>query len=156
MRLLKYILIPSSIALITMGFAQAEITSVDASVMDNLKATSNTSEEPAASEDSLLVGGMTVFIDEETGEFRQPTAEEAAVLSAAMQRVFSSVAKSAASSAAPQAFAGGAKGVRLGLNQMAFSVATVGTHGKITQECAHGPEQAKTHLHNHVAMPEEK
>lgn len=66
-------------------------------------------------------------------------------------------ARSAATaSITEQTFADGTVGVNLGLSQMMFSVATIGADGRIARECAHGPDQAAAHLHNHVPAQEEK
>lgn len=154
MKLLTRIFIPGAIALMSLGAVQAETAPVDSNAIDSHLAAAGSQSNNAG---SAPLAGMTVFIDEETGEFRAPTAEEAAALSAAMQKLLAPASRSvAAQTASPRKFANGTVGVRLGLSQMAFSTATVGADGKITQSCAHGPEQAMEHLHNHVATAEEK
>ncbi len=109
----------------------------------------------AARDIPVSVAGMTVFVDEESGELRLPTAEEAAVLAEAIERMFGPAARSA-EPFETQSFAGGAVGVDLGLSQLAFSVATVGADGAIDHECARTAEDALAHIHPQIAPREEK
>lgn len=154
MKLLTRMFIPGAIALMSIGAVQAESAPVDSNDIESQIAAARSQSD---NQDSAPLAGMTVFIDEETGEFRAPTAEEAAELSAAMQRMLSPASRSASAETVSQRkLANGAVGARLGASQMVFTVATIGADGKITQSCAHGPEQAKEYLHNHVATAEEK
>lgn len=152
MKVLSRLLIPGAIALISAGGVQADAISTDDVAL------SNEITGPAAqsvTNGSMPVAGMTIFIDEETGNFRAPSAEEAAVFSAELQKVFSP-AEGAAAPQARQASATGAKSVRLDLSQLQFSTVTIGSDGKINQECNHGADQAMAHLHSHVVTAEEK
>ena len=165
MKVLSRLLIPGAIALISAGGVQADAISTDDVAL------SNEITGPAAqsvTNGSMPVAGMTIFIDEETGNFRAPTAEEAALFSAELQKVFSSAEDAAApqevfspaeGAAAPQAArasANGIKRVNLGLSQLQFSTVTIGSDGKVNQECNHDVDKAMAHIHNHVATAEEK
>ena len=154
MRFLTYTLVTSAIALISAGSVQADDSTVNPVSPDRSGAVSS---ENSDADSPAPVAGMTVFIDEETGEFRAPSAAEAAELAAAMQSMLTPGARSAAAATpTEQTFADGTVGVDLGLSQLMFSVATIGADGKIARECAHGPDTAAAHLHNHVPALEEK
>lgn len=155
MKLLKRIIIPSAVALIGVGAVYAESTPIGSDEFESqLAAAKAQSDNP----ESVALHGLTVFIDKETGEFRPPTAEEAAALSAEMNGPLTAADAPAARSTSAQTFrtANGAVGARLDASHMAYTMATVGPDGKITQTCVHGEEEAKEHLHNHVATAEEK
>ena len=108
----------------------------------------------AEGEAPVSVAGMTVFIDQETGELRQPTAEEAAVLSAAVQRLFGG--QRARTAHKQITHKSGAIGVKLGLEHLAFSVATLGDDGELSYDCASSPEAAQRHIHDHTGTLEEE
>jgi len=112
--------------------------------------------QPAEAEGDapVSVAGMTVFIDKETGQLRQPTAEEAAVLSAAVQRLFGG--QRARTTHKQVTHKSGAIGAKLGLEHLAFSVATLGADGELAYDCASSPEAAHTRIHDHAGTPEEK
>lgn len=103
----------------------------------------------------VSIGGMTVFIDRETGALRQPTAEEAAILAKEMRKMFGLGTRVAAT---PKQFAskGGGVAVDLGLSQLDYSVATVNADGQISFSCLDSANDAKDHVHNQVDSPEEK
>lgn len=103
----------------------------------------------------VSIGGMTVFIDRETGELRQPTAKEARALAREMQKMFGSGLRA---TIAPEAIAlkGGGVAVDLGLSQLDYSVATVDADGQVRFECLDSAHDAKAHVHNQIDSPEEK
>lgn len=79
--------------------------------------------------------GMTAFRDPDTGELREPTADEAAAL--ANQSV------QAASEPEPIVSAQGFSGLKLGDDQMTFTVATRSTDGTVSIEHAAGKTEAE-------------
>ncbi len=79
--------------------------------------------------------GMTAFRDPDTGELREPTADEAAAL--AGQNV------QEASVPEPIVSAQGISGLRLGDDQMTFTVATRNSDGTVSIQHAAGKTQAE-------------
>lgn len=144
-RISTWILALAVVALLG-GVAVADETQTNAEPADGLKAGGDT---------PVSVAGMTVFIDEETGELRQPSAEEAAALSEAMRRMF---AASAAPAAAQEERATETGGVALavGPEQLNFSVATVAADGTVRFECLDSAHAAQAHVHGQVETPEER
>lgn len=155
MKLLSKIFLPGAIALICVGTAHAQGSPDSSSDFESQLAAVQAQSD---NQGSVPLAGMTVFIDEETGQFRAPTAEEAAALSAEINKPLNSAAAPAArsDSYAMIRSTNDAIGVRLGASQMVYTMATVGADGKVTQNCFHGSEEATDYLHNHVATAEEK
>lgn len=116
-------------------------------VADDVEPPSELAEDTPASDIPVSVGGMTVWIDAETGQLRQPTAEEAAALSAAMHEMFRAPAAAAAAPAAGFALDGGGVGIDLGLSQLDFSVATVEADGTVAFKCLDSGHEAAAHVH---------
>ena len=119
------------------------------------------SEQNAAAEGDegiVSIAGMTVFKDPETGQFRPPTSEEAAILAEAVGRLFGGSQEAAGSAASnrQESFAEGTVGVKLDLSQLAFSVATVGADGAIEHDCARTAQDALDHLHAPAAPAEDR
>jgi hypothetical protein len=84
--------------------------------------------------------GMRVYVDPQTGQLREPTPEEAAALSAAIQ-----ADESLRTLAGPQQITGvgGAIGYRLDESFSSYSVATVKPDGSVSFECVTGDKAAK-------------
>jgi hypothetical protein len=99
--------------------------------------TGSTSAPAAQSAQAQTSGarGMTAFRDPDTGELREPTADEAAAL--ANQSV------QEASVPEPIVSAQGFSGLRLGDDQMTFTVATRSTDGTIAIQHATGKRAAE-------------
>jgi hypothetical protein len=94
-------------------------------------------KQPAA-QSAPATGGMRVFIDPATGQIRQPEAEDIQSLQPAAPAKLK-----AAAPAAPLSGPGGAVGMRVGDDQMVYSVATKNADGSISFECHKGPEKAR-------------
>lgn len=103
----------------------------------------------------VSVAGMTVFIDKETGELRQPSAEEAAALGQAMQRMMEASAGAAAAQEERATETGGVA-LAVGPEQLNFSVATVAADGTVRFECVDSAHAAEAHVHGQVETPEER
>ncbi|MEM9557510.1 MAG: hypothetical protein AAGC60_24840 [Acidobacteriota bacterium] len=98
-------------------------------------ATADAAVEPAA---ERPVESMQMWVDQETGALRAPTQEEAARLSAALQRMF------AAEKVAPRVRTdkSGMLAVELGTSMMEFSVVRVEEDGTLTRKCVDDAQQA--------------
>lgn len=104
----------------------------------------------------VSVAGMTVFIDEETGELRQPSPEEAAALAEAVRRMFEASAGSAAAAPEEQATKTGGVALAVGAEQLNFSVATVAADGTVRFECLDSAHAAEAHVHGQIETAEER
>jgi hypothetical protein len=102
------------------------------------------------------IAGMTVFIDEETGELRQPSAEEAAALAKAMQKMFGASAGLAPAASAESVTATGGVALEVGPDQLNFSVATVAADGTVRFECLDSAHAAEAHVHGPIETAEDK
>jgi hypothetical protein len=85
--------------------------------------------------------GMRVYIDPQTGQLREPTAEEAAALTAAIE-----ADRGIAAMDEPQAITGtgGVVGVRLNASSESYSLATRNADGTIAMACVTGEKTAQT------------
>ena len=86
---------------------------------------------------------MTAFRDPDTGQLREPTADEAAAL--ANQSV------QTASAPEPIVSAQGIEGLRLGDDQMTFTVATRNADGTVSIQHANGKTQAEQKVRDNAA-----
>ena len=82
--------------------------------------------------------GLQMWIDQETGEMRAPTREEAASLRVGVQKTLGS------EKTQPQlrTFKNGMLAVDLDASMLEFSVVRVEADGSLTQECVDDPKQA--------------
>lgn len=120
------------------GLALLLVVSAAASFAEESAETS----EPATAADNadapLPIMGMQVWIDEETGELRAPTALEASKLSAAIEKMFAGVrAKSA-----PVHHENGMISAEVPYEMLDFSVVRVQTDGSLDFDCVEGPDAA--------------
>lgn len=104
-------------------------------------------------QESVAFAGMTVSIDPETGAFRAPTAEEAAVFAEAMRKMFAGAARAQESGVTER---DGVLSARLGFEHMDFTVAHTGTDGKLHVGCVDDHTAATRLIETRAASPEEK
>lgn len=148
---LTFALVLPALAVLVLGASLA----LAGEVATQADSTAPPTAEPDAEGMPVSVAGMTVWIDPDTGQLRQPTAEEAAALSAAMQRMFAAAERS------PSTFAkttrtDGSVVVNVGLGLLDFSVATVGADGEVAFHCLDSAHSASDHVHDRVETQEEK
>lgn len=110
----------------------------------------------AGSDIPVSVAGMTVFIDEETGELRQPTPKEATALAEAMQKLLGASAGRSAAASAESITGTGGVALAVGPDQLNFSVATVSAEGTVSFSCLDSEHAARAHVHGQVENREER
>lgn len=85
--------------------------------------------------------GMVVVRDAQTGEFRAPTAAEAAALRGA-----ATLQRQAPAQRVESVGPGGGRKVQLGKSALVYSVATRGADGQLQEQCVNGETAAHTAL----------
>lgn len=107
------------------------------------------SETDAELTESLPIYGMQVWIDEETGQMRAPTAAEAAYVANLTRRMFATKAQ-----AAPKAVVheNGMTSVELGTEFLEFSMVRILPDGSLEHECVDHAEHVHSFL-AHSAQP---
>lgn len=97
-------------------------------------------ESPTAS--TAALPAATVFVDKETGKLRAPTAEEQSELAALAKSDLARLRRGPASQAQIIRHANGVSSARVGLDQIEFVVATIGTDGSVQLQHATQAEPA--------------
>ena len=102
---------------------------------DSPEATAAASDAESA---PLVMRGMQLFKDAETGQLRAPTAKEAATLDSQFRKMFSNFEK-----AEPRIFhyKSGTVAIEVPNHLLKFSAAKVDADGNLTMECIQGPQR---------------
>jgi hypothetical protein len=114
-------------------------------------AEAQTADEPQVTEEAsaetgeqtfvpVTFAGMQVFVDQETGRLRPPTAEEARELA---QRMRQHLGQNKAAAYEPQVQKDGTMSVVVGTDHLNFTVAVVDENGELHTDCVNGQHAAE-------------
>ena len=96
--------------------------------------------------------GMQMWVDQETGDLRAPTREEAAYFSGLIRKMFAGKA----TQPQPRPLKSGGLAVELGESMMEFSVVRITEDGTLERGCVDDADQALAFVHNTVETAREE